>query len=138
VPDVGDELKMDCFRVLLKGPEGTPYFGYSWQVRFTVSDGFPFHSPSVGFVQHILHPNIDWASGSVCLDALNKKWSPIFTLKHIMESLLPYLLAYPNADDPLNRDASALLRDNPSLYTSKVLESVKRHGLKIDGLKIES
>jgi ubiquitin-protein ligase len=47
-----------------------------------------------------------------------------------MESLLPYLLAYPNADDPLNREASVLLRDNPSLYTAKVLENVKRHGLK--------
>lgn len=116
----------------LNGPEGTPYHGYSWQVRFTVSDGFPFHSPSVGFVQHILHPNIDWASGSVCLDALNKKWSPIFTLKHIMESLLPYLLAYPNPDDPLNREASMLLRDNAAAYTAKVLEHVKRHGKKIE------
>jgi len=132
VPDEGDEIKLDCFRVVLKGPPETPYSGYSWQIRFTISPTFPFQSPSVGFVQHILHPNIDWASGSVCLDALNKKWSPIFTIKHIVETLLPYLLAYPNPDDPLNRDAAILLRENPSLYTSKVLESVKRYAIKLN------
>jgi len=49
-----------------------------------------------------------------------------------MESLLPYLLAYPNPDDPLNREASMLLRDNSAAYTAKVLEHVKRHGKKIE------
>lgn len=126
VPDTGTEINLDCFRVVLKGPPDTPYAGGQWQIRFTISNTFPFTSPSVGFVQHIYHPNVDWSSGSVCLDALNKKWSPIFTLKHIMETLLPYLLAYPNHDDPLNRDAAAMLRDNPEAYASKVLDTTKQ------------
>lgn len=130
-PDDGSaDLKMDCFRVVLDGPKGTPYESGSWHVRFTFASTFPFTSPSVGFVEHIMHPNIDWASGSVCLDALNKKWSPVFTLKHIMDSLLPYLLAYPNPEDPLNRDAAALLQDSPEMYTKKVIEATKRHAFK--------
>lgn len=130
LPEEGSEIKLDCFRVVLHGPKDTPYEGGSWNVRFTVSHTFPFNSPSVGFIEHILHPNIDWASGSVCLDALNKKWSPVFTLKHIMETLLPYLLAYPNADDPLNRDAAALLSTSPELYTKRVIEYTKRYAKK--------
>jgi len=77
-----------------------------------------------------LHPNIDWTSGSVCLDALNKKWSPVFTLKHVMETLLPYLLAYPNAQDPLNRDAAALLASNPSAFSTMAHEATLKHALK--------
>jgi ubiquitin-conjugating enzyme E2 H len=126
VPDEGPELKYECFRVILKGPDETPYAGGSWHIRFTVSQTYPFNSPSVGFVQHILHPNVDWASGSICLDALNSKWSPVFTLKHIMEDLLPYLLRYPNPDDPLNRDAAALFKSNKEAFIVRALEATRR------------
>lgn len=130
IADDGTEnLKMDCFRILLKGPPDTPYATGSWHVRFTFATTYPFTSPSVGFVQHILHPNIDWNSGSVCLDALNKKWSPVFTLKHIMETLLPYLLAYPNAQDPLNRDAAALLASSPSAFAASALDATRKFAL---------
>lgn len=124
------EIRLDCFRVKLVGPPDTPYAGHAWHIRFTVPTNYPFSSPSVGFVQKILHPNVDWASGSICLDALNKKWSPIFTIKHIIESLLTYLLTYPNPDDPLNREAAALMRENPAAYTAKVLETTRRYAIK--------
>lgn len=132
VPDEGADLQLTCFRVVLKGPKETPYEGGSWQVRFTFTNNFPFSSPSVGIVGHIMHPNIDWASGSVCLDALNKKWSPVFTLRHIMETLLPYLLAYPNPDDPLNREAAQLLRESPTVYAMRVTEATQRHALRVE------
>lgn len=125
----GDEMALDVFCVTLQGPKDTPYEGGRWRVRFTIGTNFPFNSPSVGFVDKILHPNIDWNSGSVCLDALNKKWSPVFTLRHIMETLLPYLLAYPNPEDPLNREAAAMLKATPEAYTAKVLEATKRYSL---------
>lgn len=127
VPESGNEIQLDCFRVILKGPSDTPYAAGTWHVRFTIAPTFPFTSPSVGFVERILHPNVDWQSGSVCLDALNKKWSPVFTLKHIMDSLLPYLLSYPNPDDPLNREAAAHLRADPQGYAVQVVETTLRH-----------
>jgi ubiquitin-conjugating enzyme E2 H len=130
VPDEGTDLQLACFRVVLNGPKETPYEGGKWHVRFTFTTNFPFSSPSVGIIEHIMHPNIDWASGSVCLDALNKKWSPVFTLRHIMETLLPYLLAYPNPDDPLNREAAILLRESPTSYSIRVTEATQRYAMK--------
>lgn len=121
-----NDIKLDCFRVIFNGPADTPYAGHSWHVRFTVANTFPFTSPSVGFVQHIMHPNVDWSSGTICLDALNKKWSPIFTLRHIMETLLPYLMAYPNPDDPLNREAAILLRESPMAYAMRATEAAQK------------
>jgi len=49
----------------MPGTPGTPYEGGTWRVRFTFSKDYPFTNPSVGFVDHIMHPNIDWRSGSV-------------------------------------------------------------------------
>ena len=128
LPDSGTDVQLDCFQVgYLKGPDDTPYAKGRWRVRFTICSEFPFKSPSVGIVEHILHPNVDWSSGSVCLDALNKKWSPVFTLRHIMETLLPYLLAYPNASDPLNREAAGLLMESPAVFAAKASEATARH-----------
>lgn len=122
--------RLDVFLVRLTGPKDTPYEGGSWFVRFTIPQEFPFKSPSVGFVQNILHPNIDWASGSICLDALNTKWSPCFTIRHVMDSLLPYLLTYPNPDDPLNRTAADLLKTDAKGYDDLVRKKTSLHALK--------
>jgi ubiquitin-conjugating enzyme E2 H len=112
-----DELK--CFMTTVTGSADTPYENCIWQVRFTIQEGYPFTSPSVGFVQRIFHPNVDEESGSICLDALNKAWSPSFTIKHIVETMLPFLLTYPNPDDPLNRDAAHLMKTNLESFQQK-------------------
>lgn len=127
--DGSDDIKLNVFQVLLEGPKDTPYANGSWYIRFTIPETFPFKSPSVGFIQNIMHPNIDFASGSICLDTLNAKWSPCTTLRHIIEVLLPYLLTYPNPDDPLNREAATLLKTNEKEYIRQVVHNVKTHSL---------
>lgn len=128
--DTEDITDLSVFRVAFAGPKDTLYEGGQWQIRFTIPAEYPFKSPSVGFVQNIMHPNVDFASGSICLDALNAKWSPCFTIRHVVESILPYLLAYPNPEDPLNREAAALLKNNPEEYSRRVIALVNSHAHK--------
>ncbi len=123
------DIAINCFRVNVVGPAETPYERCTWALRFTLPEQFPFKSPSVGFVQRIYHPNIDESSGSVCLDALNSAWSPSFTLTHIVQELLPYLLRYPNASDPLNREAAALLANDPASFEAKARKHSQKHAL---------
>lgn len=64
--------------------------------------------------------NIDELSGSVCLDVINQTWSPMFDMVNIFEVFLPQLLRYPNAADPLNGEAAALLMRDQKGYDAKV------------------
>jgi len=123
-------LVNDCmleFNVKFHGPKDSPYEGGVWKVHVEIPDGYPYKSPSIGFVNKIFHPNICETSGSVCLDVINQTWSPMYELLNIFETFLPQLLLYPNPADPLNGEAAALLMTSPDEYKARVKSYVEQH-----------
>ncbi len=125
---VPNEQNSSEFYVNFKGPKESPYEEVSlffnnkgmWKVHVLIPDQYPYKSPSIGFANRIYHPNIDEASGSVCLDVINQAWSPMYDLINIFDVFLPQLLLYPNPSDPLNRDAGCLMQKDKDRYNEKV------------------
>ena len=124
---MGAEDSASEFFVKMKGPADSPYEGGVWKLRVELPVGYPFKSPSIGFQNRIFHPNVDEMSGSVCLDVINQKWSPMFDLVNVFEVFMPQLLLYPNPTDPLNGDAAALLMRQPQKYDEVVRDYVQRY-----------
>ncbi|KYQ91687.1 putative E2 [Tieghemostelium lacteum] len=118
---------MTEFYVKFFGPKDSPYQGGSWKVRVELPPTYPYKSPSIGFINKIYHPNVDLASGSVCLDVINQTWSPMFDLINIFEIFLPQLLLYPNPTDPLNGEAASMLLKEPEKYKQKVKDFVNKY-----------
>lgn len=126
---VGNSLNL--FQVKFFGPRETPYEGGIWKIRVELPDKYPFKSPSIGFLNKIYHPNIDFASGSVCLDVINQTWTPLYDLANVFDTFLPQLLMYPNPTDPLNGDAAGLFLHKPEEYKGRVHDYVKKYATEI-------
>jgi ubiquitin-conjugating enzyme E2 H len=106
------------------GPNDTPYQKGKWRIIISFPNNYPFKSPSVGFKNKIFHPNVDEKSGSICLNVLNQCWTPIYTVSHIVNTFIPQLLAYPNAEDPLNIEAAQMLINSPEEFNRYVKSSI--------------
>ena len=111
----------------LVGPKESLYENLKLRINIEIPKEYPYKSPSVGFDTKIYHPNVDLYSGSICLDVLNKKWSPIYSLFNIYTIFIPQLLMYPNPNDPLNKEAACLMKNNIDLFKKKILEQNKKN-----------
>lgn len=125
------ELKDDCsvhdFNVKFHAPKDTLYEGGVYKIHVVLPEQYPFVSPSIGFAQNsIFHPNIDWQSGSVCMDVIGQTWTPLYSLVNIFDVFLPQLLTYPNPSDPLNSDAASLWMSDRRKYEEKVRACVRQ------------
>lgn len=106
-----------------------PYASLKFRISISFPSDYPYHAPAIKFDSPCFHPNVDIASGAICLDILNEKWSAVYSVQTILLSLQSLLggtsgvhfqskcfRAYrrpePNNASPLNSDA-ANLWDSP-------------------------
>ncbi|KAF8503732.1 ubiquitin-conjugating enzyme/RWD-like protein [Russula emetica] len=98
----------------IEGPAGTYYGGMSFKISIHFPPNYPYVPPVIKFESPCFHPNVDIASGAICLDILQDKWSAVYSVQTILLSLQS-LLGEPNNASPLNTDASNLW-ESPELF----------------------
>lgn len=111
------------WEAVILGPEGTAWEGGIFKLDLKFEDSYPSKAPKIQFISKMFHPNI-YHDGRICLDILDKSWSPVYDVHSILISIRS-LLSDPNEMSPANVEAAQLYKSNPQLYELKVKECVK-------------
>ncbi|KAH9981465.1 ubiquitin-conjugating enzyme [Lactifluus volemus] len=104
----------------IEGPAGTYYGGMSFKIAIHFPPNYPYVPPVIKFESPCFHPNVDIASGAICLDILQDKWSAVYSVQTILLSLQS-LLGEPNNASPLNTEASNLW-DSPEMFKTQLVK----------------
>ncbi|KAG8908825.1 hypothetical protein FRB99_003063 [Tulasnella sp. 403] len=99
---------------IIQGPDGTPYEGGYFRVKFKFTEEFPAAPPKCWFTTKIFHPNVSKA-GDICVNTLKKDWKREYGIAHILVTV-KCLLIYPNPESALDEAAGKLLLENYEDY----------------------
>jgi len=115
--DLPDPENLREFTITLTPVEGF-YCGASYVFKITVPTAYPHEPPKALCLTKVFHPNID-EEGKVCLNILRADWKPVLTMKAVIFGL-ELLFIEPNPDDPLNKAAAKMLREDKRLFQQTV------------------
>ncbi|KAH9837890.1 ubiquitin-conjugating enzyme/RWD-like protein [Rhodofomes roseus] len=102
---------------IVEGPEGTPYAGGYFRVKFSFTEEFPAAPPKCRMITKIFHPNVS-AAGEICVNTLKKDWKSSYGIGHILVTV-KCLLIHPNPESALDEEAGKLLLENYDSYCDR-------------------
>ncbi|GAB7339053.1 hypothetical protein MBLNU457_5711t1 [Dothideomycetes sp. NU457] len=112
-----DSSDLTVLDILLAGPTSTPYESGVFKLHLSIPDTYPNDPPKAFFRTKIFHPNVDDATGAVCLETLKRDWDPKLTLRDILITI-NCLLLQPNPSSALNAEAGMLLEQGDDGWTA--------------------
>eukprot|EP00753_Platysulcus_tardus_P006687 PLAT14448.1.p2 GENE.PLAT14448.1~~PLAT14448.1.p2 ORF type:complete len:182 (-),score=69.17 PLAT14448.1:80-625(-) len=118
-PDPDDLMN---FNVLVKVDTGM-WAGAEYLFTIHIPDMYPHEPPKVHCETKVYHPNID-LDGNVCLNILREDWKPVLSVNAVVYGLI-YLFYEPNPDDPLNREAAEVFREDKEQFERNVRRSLR-------------
>lgn len=140
------------WNAVIIGPADTPFEDGTFRLVMHFEEQYPNKPPSVKFISQMFHPNV-YATGELCLDILQNRWSPTYDVAAVLTSIQRWvesrspgkdgsepqtpvrittnsrfhsLLNDPNTGSPANVEASNLYKDNRKEYTKRVRETVEK------------
>lgn len=112
------------YKITIKPDEGY-YRGGKFVFDLKIPNTYPHEPPKLKCETSVYHPNID-QEGNVCLNILREDWKPVLTINSIIYGLL-YLFYEPNPEDPLNKEAAELLKNDRRQFENNVRRYNRQH-----------
>eukprot|EP01111_Echinosteliopsis_oligospora_P001918 TRINITY_DN1280_c0_g1_i1.p1 TRINITY_DN1280_c0_g1~~TRINITY_DN1280_c0_g1_i1.p1 ORF type:complete len:173 (+),score=17.98 TRINITY_DN1280_c0_g1_i1:63-521(+) len=113
-----NEENMFVWGCTIFGPQDTPWEGGIFSLRLNFPDTYPDKPPRVQFTTEVFHPNV-YQDGHLCLDIIQDKWSPSYSVSTILTSIQS-LLTDPNPASPANPEAAAIYAKDRKAYNRRV------------------
>jgi ubiquitin-conjugating enzyme E2 S len=110
-PPSYDSSELTSLDILLAGPVGTPYATGVWRLHLDIPPTYPAAPPTAQFRTRLWHPNIDEATGAVCVETLKRDWSSTLKLRDVLVTI-SCLLIQPNPASALNEAAGKLASED--------------------------
>ncbi|KAJ9663783.1 hypothetical protein H2201_005504 [Coniosporium apollinis] len=106
----------------LAGPVGTPYSAGLFTLTLSIPPTYPAAPPTARFVTRIWHPNVDEATGAVCVDALKSGWKGEgkegMRLRDVLV-VIGCLLVVPNPASALNEAAGKMCSEDWAAFEKR-------------------
>eukprot|EP01116_Phalansterium_solitarium_P023797 TRINITY_DN851_c0_g1_i5.p2 TRINITY_DN851_c0_g1~~TRINITY_DN851_c0_g1_i5.p2 ORF type:complete len:522 (-),score=161.57 TRINITY_DN851_c0_g1_i5:965-2530(-) len=119
------ESNIRFWRLLLKGPEESPYAGGVWLLYANFSEEYPLRAPEMRFVTPIKHSNVNHY-GKICHSIFTRNWTSDTTMRAVSD-LVYALMLHPETQDPLDTTLAMQYFEDPGVYEVSIAEHVARH-----------
>lgn len=119
------ENNIMVWNALIFGPQDSPYEDGIFKLTMNFTKDYPNVAPTVKFITKVFHPNVH-SDGSICIDILQDRWSPIYDVSAILTSIQS-LLTDPNPESPIDCVAAMLYEENRQEYNKRVRECVEQN-----------
>jgi ubiquitin-conjugating enzyme E2 A len=74
------------------GPADTPFEDGTFRLVMQFEEQYPNKPPTVKFISAMFHPNV-YASGELCLDILQNRWSPTYDVAAVLTSIQRWVVS---------------------------------------------
>eukprot|EP00501_MAST-03F_sp_TOSAG23-6_P000308 GSMAST32.ASY1.ANO1.315.1 assembled CDS len=118
------DSNMFMWKASVFGPEDSPWEGGVYTLNLSFTTEYPIKPPRIRFTTDMFHPNV-YADGTICLDIIQKNWSPIYTVASILTSIQS-LLTDPNPASPANPDAARMFLKDKKAYRRRIRVCVEK------------
>lgn len=120
---------------LVISPDDGIYKGGTFVFDVKIPDTYPHDPPKILCETTIFHPNIDM-EGHVCLNILREDWKPVLTMSSVIMGM-QFLMLEPNADDPLNKEAAAMLASDKDNFKRTVRHTFDGRSMTVAGRRYD-
>lgn len=123
---------IDIWHVYIKSDELTPYKGKWFSIRVTFPELYPYEPPNIKFISIPYHLNVSF-DGHVCMDILNKCYTPSLHVADIIQQLKE-LFVWPNIMNSVQIEILETFIDDKERYNkiaSKSAQSVGKDDYKL-------
>ena len=120
------ETNLNFWRIIMSGPEGTPYSEATFELSIEFKDDYPAKPPNIRFITPIYHCNIN-SAGKISHTILDRFYAPDVRIGEIFNHL-SRLLIVAELDDPLVDCVKVTeLRYDRPLYLQKAWDHAEVH-----------
>lgn len=120
------EADLGFWKVIMCGPEGTPYSAGTFLLYLDAGEGYPIEAPAARFVTQVWHPNVS-ANGRVCHSILDRgrDWTPETSMADVLRAIYALFFQVEPEDFVNTMTTVNMLRDKAA-FEQRVRKCVDR------------